>query len=343
MNGSPTRLVGHTLSILICAALLALGAVGCSGSKGGTGQAGGSGTGGASTGGAGSGGAATGGASSGGDAGGGSPGSGGGFVPPGSGGASSSGGGGGGGGGRGTGNGGSAGRGAGGADGAAGAGGAPDLSCPGAERPGSGNLCRSSSDCPSPAGAYICTSNPGAFSGLCGAYCPTPPPAECTDDSGCSGGQVCLPATVSCCDKIGHACRPPCTATSCAATERCNSAGHCELNPCNEGFACPAGTTCNPGTTGADSNGCVPVPCTSGYDCGAKSICAPGQSGVDAHGCGVAPCSQVGCPVNFTCQPSATIGGCQRKTCAADADCDCGYCISGSCAPTLYTCANVPS
>jgi len=81
----------------------------------------------------------------------------------------------------------------------------------------------------------------------------------------------------------------------------------------------------------------------NGYTCPGETICFPGQPGVDGHGCGPGPCSVTGCRVNFVCQTSAIVGGCTPKTCAADADCDCGYCISGTCSPTLYTCAFLPS
>ena len=238
----------------------------------------------------------------------------------------------------GAGSGGAAGRGAGGANGgASGAG----VVCPGVQ-PLSGPQCRTSSDCP--ATVYMCTSDPISVSSVCATNCVTPPPQHgCTDDTSCPTGQVCLSSRVPCCNMPSTACVPACTATSCGATQRCNAAGHCEAFPCADGFTCPAATVCSSSATGADANGCAPQPCTAGYACAADFHCAAGSAGADAHGCAPPPCSETGCPVNFVCRTTATSGGCTAKTCSADGDCDCGFCIQGLCASRLKVCVLLPA
>jgi hypothetical protein len=233
-------------------------------------------------------------------------------------------------GGGGTGSGGSAGRGAGGANG--GVSGTGSI-CPGVQ-PLSGTQCRTNSDCPS----YMCTSDPNSVS-VCSTNCATPPPQHgCTVDTDCPTGHVCISSTPPCCNMISTACELACTATSCSATQRCNAAGHCEVFPCSDGFTCPTTTICSPSATGADANGCAPEPCTAGYTCATGFQCASGIAGADAHGCAPLPCSQTGCPTNFVCKTTATSGGCTAKTCSADGDCDCGYCIQGFCADRLNAC-----
>jgi hypothetical protein len=146
-----------------------------------------------------------------------------------------------------------------------------------------------------------------------------------------------------CCTRVSTSCALACTATSCGATQRCNAAGHCELFPCADGFTCPAGKVCSASATGADANGCAPQACNAGYACATGFQCAAGSAGTDAHGCTPLPCSQTGCPTNFACQTTATSGGCSTKKCAIDGDCDCGFCVSGTCASRLSVCVIPPS
>ena len=71
------------------------------------------------------------------------------------------------------------------------------------------------------------------------------------------------------------------------------------------------------------------VLCNAGYTCPAGFQCAAGTSGTDAHGCEALPCSQTGCPTNFVCKTTATIGGCTPKPCSTDCDCDQGSASAG--------------
>jgi hypothetical protein len=238
---------------------------------------------------------------------------------------------------------GAAGSGSAGKSGAAGAGGVLGTGsvCPGVQ-PLSGTQCRTPSDCPG--NGYVCTTNPTGVSSACGGYCISPPPHnDCTVDGDCATGHVCLSSVTPCCGKMSTTCALACTATSCAATERCNAAGHCETFPCADGFTCPAGTVCSASTAGADANGCAPQLCTAGYTCATGFQCAVGGTGADGHGCQPQPCSQTGCAINFVCDTTATSGGCSVKKCASDGDCDCGFCVSRSCVSRLSVCVIPPS
>jgi hypothetical protein len=215
--------------------------------------------------------------------------------------------------------------------------------CPGVQAL-SGTACRTDADCGpmiSPSNVYTCTEDPSSVS-ACGVTCDPAPPHQCNDDSGCPTGFICGSVTASCCDRTGTQCMPACTPGSCASAQRCSASGDCEAIPCSDGFLCPANTQCAPASAGADGNGCAPQSCAAGYACGSGLQCADGARGADAHGCVPSPCSQTGCPVNYTCQPNSTSGGCVRKTCAIDGDCDCGYCLSNSCADRLDACARLP-
>jgi hypothetical protein len=128
--------------------------------------------------------------------------------------------------------------------------------------------CRKSGDCASGTSCYP----PGMIGcGVClmGA---------CSNDSGCPD-QVCERGPCVC-SPTGMACFPRCTASSCAAGQVCNTAGHCRPQSC--------------GT----------------------------------------------CPPDFSCIGSI----CVRTSCVTDGDCaPAGFCVGGSCYPTLGQCiAPVP-
>lgn len=134
-------------------------------------------------------------------------------------------------------------------------------------------------------------------------------------------GDICITTPVRCCTSTSTSCHLSCQAA---------------------GVTCAAGTACSPGAKGADSYGCVPVLCDAGYTCPTGFQCAVGQNGIDAHGCQALPCSQTGCPANFVCQTTATIGGCTPKRCFTDCDCDAGFCVEQTCVGVLGTCASPP-
>jgi hypothetical protein len=220
-------------------------------------------------------------------------------------------------------------------------GGAIGSVCPGVQ-PLSGTLCRNPSECPG--NGYVCTSDPSGVSSACGGFCISPPPRhDCTVDGDCGTGKICSSYVTPCCGMTSTTCAAACTATSCAAGQRCNAAGHCETFPCGDGFTCPAGTVCSASTAGADANGCAPVLCNAGYTCPTGYQCAAGSAGTDPHGCELQPCSQTGCPINSVCATTATTGECSVKKCTSDSDCDCGFCVGGSCAGRLSVCVIPPS
>jgi hypothetical protein len=216
----------------------------------------------------------------------------------------------------GSGSGGAGGHGAGGASGAGGS------SCPGAPAL-SGSQCRSATDCPRGGAGYYCTTDPAGVSSACATpLCAGPVNHDCTVDTDCSTGNHCIATLVKCCNQTSMTCHVVCNTTT---------------------VICAAGTICSPGTTGADDYGCAPQPCNAGYTCPTGFKCAVGAAGADPHGCQGLPCSQTGCPANFVCTTTATIGGCAPKPCATDCDCDTGFCVERTCASTLGTCVMPPS
>ena len=218
-------------------------------------------------------------------------------------------------GGGGAGAGGAAGRGAGG-----GGAGSAGSACPG-QQPLTGSQCRLATECPG--NGYYCSTDPGSISSACATpFCVTTPSHDCTVDTDCPTGDICLTTIIKCCNQPSMTCHVSCNAT---------------------GVTCATGTICSPGTKGADDYGCAPVLCNAGYTCPAGFQCAAGTSGSDAHGCQALPCSQTGCPANFVCKTTATIGGCTPKPCSTDCDCDSGFCVGGSCASVLGTCVIPPS
>jgi hypothetical protein len=216
-----------------------------------------------------------------------------------------------------AGKGGAAGRGAGGGNGGTAGSGSV---CPGAQQLTTGQ-CRSVSDCPSV--AYFCTLDPAGVLGACATpFCATTPVHECTVDTDCPTGDICITSPIRCCTQ---------TSTTCHVS--CNAAG----------VTCAAGAICSPGTRGADDYGCAPMLCNAGYICPTGFACAVGVDGDDAHGCRALPCSRTGCPANFVCQATATAGGCTPKPCSTDCDCDAGFCVGGACASHLATCVIPPA
>jgi hypothetical protein len=220
----------------------------------------------------------------------------------------------------GAGTGGGAGHGAGGAKG--GTSGTAGSSCPGAQ-PLTGAQCRSLGDCPGGGNGYYCTTDPAGVSSACATpLCAGTVYHDCTVDTDCPAGDHCLSSIVKCCNQTSMTCHVVCNTTT---------------------VTCAAGTICSPGTSGADDYGCAPQPCNAGYTCPTGFQCAVGGTGADTHGCQALPCSQTGCPDNFVCTTTATVGGCKVKPCSTDCDCDSGFCVGGSCSTVLGTCVRPPS
>jgi len=181
--------------------------------------------------------------------------------------------------------------------------------------------CRSLSDCspnPNQQREYYCVTNPQDVMN-CTSPCPTPPAHECDIDTDCPINDLCFTGP------------PPCFCTQPTKT--------CHLSCKAPGVEpCAAGTICSPGTKGADGHGCAPVLCNAGYTCPTESECEVGAAAADRHGCVKLPCSQTGCPANFVCQTTFTIGGCTPKPCSNDCGCDSGFCVEGFCSSVLGTC-----
>jgi hypothetical protein len=73
---------------------------------------------------------------------------------------------------------------------------------------------------------------------------------------------------------------------------------------------------CNVGGPRADGHGCELIPCNDGWACGENARC--------------------------TAPADAASHGCTAMTCKSDGDCDCGYCVNGTCADNLGTCSFAP-
>ena len=86
---------------------------------------------------------------------------------------------------------------------------------------------------------------------------------------------------------------------------------------------------------------CEPIPCscmnakTCVEGCTRPAQCGVAETCSDGHRCVPAPCNiTADCPAYFACAN----GGCTRATCATDADCALGYCVTGACYDTLGQC-----
>lgn len=198
--------------------------------------------------------------------------------------------------------------------------------CTGASTSPSPQACHSVSDCKLLSPVKCCTSSDcwGA------AACPLPPTActsiadrfQCTVDADCSGGGTCVSNVQGCPQCEYRHCEyppPACTQNpdSCAPGGSCQSDGSCAPLLCTEGFSCPSGSRCSIGSGRADTHGCELTPCDEGWSCPENTRCtAPTDSG--SHGC------------TFV-------------SCTSDQECDCGYCVNGSCAANLGWCSQAPA
>jgi hypothetical protein len=183
--------------------------------------------------------------------------------------------------------------------------------------------CRTNDDCKS--GSDHCL-RPGETDA-----CPIPPymvpcPAPaCTSNKDCTTGPggTCVSYVIDYCPRCdGWQCQypppppPPCTKSpdSCSAGMRCRSDGACEPVPCGEGYACASDSRCSVGSSRADGHGCELIPCGQGFACEENTRCTA-PTDPSSHGCTTLPCK-------------------------ADGDCDCGFCVWGSCSTSLGTCSN---
>jgi hypothetical protein len=178
--------------------------------------------------------------------------------------------------------------------------------CPGASLPqdlvGS-PPCSSSRECE---GGWACVLARPVFE--CGGA--APPPPECAIDADCGADKIC--ETFSCSRVM---CIDACPAVSCPSHQRCEQ-GRCIDRRCDDpqGGACGIGYMCQ---SSAGGNGCVASRCDHGnLTCPLPMACSPGTAGADEHSC-------------------------RRPACTRHADCVCGACVDGLCAPRLGACANI--
>jgi hypothetical protein len=143
----------------------------------------------------------------------------------------------------------------------------------------------------------------------------------CTTNQDCADGGTCVSAVTGCPQCEYRNCQyppPACTQSpdSCGNAEHCQSNGSCTPILCTEGFACPNESHCSIGSSRADGHGCELIPCNQGWTCAENTRCtAPDDP--NHHGCTV-------------------------MSCKLDTDCDCGFCVNGSCAANLGTCTQAP-
>jgi hypothetical protein len=156
--------------------------------------------------------------------------------------------------------------------------------------------------------------------------------ADCQADG---SADICMTVGTGC---AGPAhCAPPCSVSQCALDEQCGSDGQCRPTPCDQGYACSAGTLCAPTRAAVDVHGCAAASCVDdGYVCPTSTVCDPMAGGLlDAHGCKTLSCQAGGsCAANSRCDPAHANGSaddCAPLSCAVNADCDCGACLHGQC------------
>ena len=188
--------------------------------------------------------------------------------------------------------------------------------------------CRVPDEC-GPIGPYKCCTGEPCWPA---SACPFPPSMcpnmssrfACTTSSDCDGGGTCASITMGCpqCEYRSCTSPPPppaaCTLApdSCGTGARCQTDGTCAPLSCADGYACAAGSRCHPGGARSDTHQCEFLPCDDGWTCDENTRCtAPADP--SSHGC-------------------TTVG------CTKDDDCDCGYCVNGSCASNLGFCSYPP-
>jgi hypothetical protein len=175
--------------------------------------------------------------------------------------------------------------------------------CPGAQPwPTGERTCTGDADCPN--GRCYPNGVPN-YSGMCGVA--PQEIAKCSADRDCGAHGYCDHTYEhhGCGEVITAQCKPKCSSTSCKAGEVCRPSGRCEVQPCTEGYACQPGWKC-------DAHASI----------------------TDAHGCAQPPCTATSCGPNQHC--TGTV--CDVKPCSSSADCDCGACFGGRCAPRPGEC-----
>jgi hypothetical protein len=142
------------------------------------------------------------------------------------------------------------------------------------------------------------------------------------------------------------------TSTDCTRGEQCFGASDpfCGICPspmieCDDDNDCANGSWCRrspPNCCGEVDTTCVP-------DCGPMAACPPGEicdsttGRCERNGC---LALDLACPENHDCDPArpdADALGCARRSCESGSDCDCGFCVTGTCEAGLGFCSFPPA
>jgi hypothetical protein len=185
--------------------------------------------------------------------------------------------------------------------------------------------CRSANDC-GPVGPIKCCTPGDCWTGA--ATCGISPllcsgasdRLLCSQSSDCAAGGTCVSSVMGCPQCEYRKCEypppppPKCTQDpdSCGTEARCQSDGTCAALLCTAGYSCLTGSRCNVSSARANEHGCELIPCNDGWACDENSRC--------------------------TAPDDKTSHGCKVMSCTVDDDCDCGYCVNGSCLSNLGTC-----
>ena len=202
------------------------------------------------------------------------------------------------------------------------AGGASGKACSDTGTTQPANGCHSAAQC-GPTGPVVCCTTGNCWPNACPIppfNCPTDSTVlQCKGNQDCDAGGTCVTTTSGCPACPHSACQysvPPCTQTpdSCGPEARCQpDGGTCVALLCTQGYACSADHRCAVGNPAADVHGCEPVPCNDGWTCAANTRCTAPSTPVN-HGCTTLPCT-------------------------SDGDCDCGFCVNGTCGSNLGVCS----
>jgi hypothetical protein len=150
-----------------------------------------------------------------------------------------------------------------------------------------------------------------------------PPQSECRTSADCLGGTQCFGASDSFC-------------------------GICQLpmRDCEDDTECSAGSWCRagqPDCCGGIETTCVPDCGATGVACEEGEICDSATGRCERNGCLFL---DLACPENHDCDPEradADALGCARRGCNVDSDCDCGFCVTGTCEAQLGFCSFPPA
>jgi hypothetical protein len=188
--------------------------------------------------------------------------------------------------------------------------------------------CRSNDEC-GPVGPYkCCTGEPCWPASACpipSSGCPSMSSRfQCTISNDCDAGGTCTSTTMGCPQCEYRSCHypppppPVCTQApdNCGVGAHCQTDGTCAAVSCADGYVCTAGSRCHPGAVRSDAHQCELIPCDDGWSCDENTRCTA-PSDPNSHGCTIASCTK-------------------------DLDCDCGYCVNGSCASNLGFCSYPP-